>query len=133
MKVNVFWLMAATALAIAGCNKAESPADVRHDVADAQAEAQRDVADARADAQQDMADARQDVEQARANDDAGDMSGDMSRGDVADQAQQANEEAAQGEYRVAVAQAEAAHKVATEKCDAMSGAAQEDCKQRADS
>ena len=51
---------------------------------------------------------------------------------MADQAQQASETAAKNDYKVAVAQAEATHKVATEKCESMSGDAQKDCKDQAD-
>ena len=57
-----------------------------------------------------MADAQKDVADAQADHDAD---------DVADQAQQASETGAKGDYKVAVAQAEATHKVATEKCEAM--------------
>jgi hypothetical protein len=52
--------------------------------------------------------------------------------DVADQAQDASEAGARGDYKVAVAQAEATHRIATEKCDALQGDAQADCKDRAD-
>ena len=51
---------------------------------------------------------------------------------VADASQEASQTAATGEFKVAVAQAEANHKVAAEKCEALSGAAQQDCKDRAD-
>ena len=98
-----FWIVAAAGLALAGCNKAESPAEVQHDVTDARADAQRDVADAQADAREDMADAQKDVADAQADHDAD---------DVADQAQQASETGAKSDYKVAVAQAEATHKVA---------------------
>jgi hypothetical protein len=124
MKINVLWMIiAAAGLALTGCNQAEAPKDVQHDVADARADAQRDVADAQSDAQENMADAQEDVAEARADDDAA---------DVADQSQEASETAADNSYKVAVAQAEATHQVATEKCDALSGDAQDDCKERAD-
>jgi len=51
---------------------------------------------------------------------------------VADQTQQAGETAAKGDYKVALAQAEATRKVEKQKCEAMSGSAQSECKQRAD-
>jgi hypothetical protein len=122
MKGNLLWIVAAAGLALVGCNKAESPAEVQHDVSEARADASRDVADAQADAREDMADAQKDVADARADNDAE---------DTGDQAQQASETAAKNDYRIAVAQAEA-HKVAAEKCEAMSGDSQRDCKDRAD-
>ena len=67
MRLNVFLLIAAAGLSLAACNKAESPAEVRHDVADAQADAQRDLADAQADARENMADAQKDVADAQAD------------------------------------------------------------------
>ena len=42
--------------ALAGCNKAETPAEVRHDVNEAQADANTKVADAQADAAKDVRD-----------------------------------------------------------------------------
>ena len=62
MKGNVFWIVAAAGLALVGCNKAESPAEVQHDVTEARADAQRDVSDAQADARENMADAQKDVQ-----------------------------------------------------------------------
>jgi hypothetical protein len=123
MKGNAFLIAMVAGLALAGCNKAESPAEVQHDVADARADAQRDVADAQADARENTADAQKDVADAQADHDPN---------DVADQTQQASETAAKNDYKVAVAQAEATHKVAMEKCESMSGDAQKDCKDRAD-
>jgi hypothetical protein len=123
MRLNALYMIVAAALALAGCNKAESPAEVQHDVTTAQADAQRDVADARADARENMADANKDVADAAADHDAA---------DVADQAKDANQTAAMGDYKITVAQAEAAHKVATQKCEGLSGSAQQDCKDRAD-
>src|SRR5262247_1414419 len=100
MKLQALWMIAAAALALSACNKAEKPAEVRHDVTDARADAQRDVAGAQADAREANADAQKDVADAQADHDPN---------DVADQTQQANETAAKGEYKVAVAQAEATH------------------------
>ena len=122
-KTNIYLILAAAGLALAGCNKAESPAEVQHDVSDARAEATRDVTDAQADAQEKMADAQKDVADAQADHDAN---------DVADQARDASETAAQGDFKVAVARAEATHKIAVQKCEALQGSAQEDCKARAD-
>ena len=44
MKGNLLWIVAAAGLALVGCNKAESPAEVQHDVSEARADASRDVA-----------------------------------------------------------------------------------------
>jgi len=124
MKLNALYLIAAAAIIAMGCNKAESPAEVQHDVTTAQAEGQKDVADARADAREDVADANKDVADAAADNDAKDM---------ADQSKDAADAANKGDYKIQVAQAEAAHKVAAQKCEALSGDAQKDCKNRADS
>jgi hypothetical protein len=113
----------AAAFVLTACNKSETPAEVQHDVASAQADAQRDVADARADAKEDQADADKQVADAVADNDAE---------DVADQAHDANEAADKGNEKIMIAQAEAAHKVTVEKCDALSGAAQRECKDDAD-
>ena len=67
MKGNAFLIAMVAGLALAGCNKAESPAEVQHDVADARADAQRDVADAQADARENTADAQKDVADAAAD------------------------------------------------------------------
>jgi hypothetical protein len=123
MKLNVLCLVAAAGLALAGCNKAEAPAEVQHDVADARAEAQRDMADAQADAREDMADAQKDVADAAAKGD---------NAELADASQDASQTQTQNEFKVAVARAEANHKVAVEKCESLSGELQRDCKDRAD-
>jgi porphobilinogen synthase len=77
----------------------------------------------RADAKENNADADKNVADAIADND-----GD----DIVDQARDANEAAAKGDSNVRIAQAEAAHKVANEKCEALSGASQKECKDRAD-
>lgn len=123
MQLKALCALVAAALALSACNKSEAPAEVQHDVATAQAEGQRDVADARADAKEDNADADKNVADAIADNDSA---------DVGDQARDANETAAKGDSKVRIAQAEAAHKVATEKCESLSGASQKDCKDRAD-
>jgi len=112
MKLNVLCLIAAAGLTLAGCNKAESPAEVQHDVADARADAQRDVADAQADARENMADAQKDVADAAAKGDNKDLS---------DASQNASKTQTENEFKVAVARAEANHKVAVEKCEALNG------------
>jgi len=123
MKTTTLMIIAATGLALGGCNKAETPAEVQQDVAKAQAEGNRDVADVRADAQKDSIDAGADVTKAAA---------DHNVNDVIDQAHEADKVAAKGDARIQLAQAEAAHKVAIEKCEAISGEAQKECKDRAD-
>ena len=123
MHLKVLCALAAAAFALTACNKSETPADVQHDVATAQAEGQRDVADARSDAKEANADADKNVADAIADNDAD---------DVAEQAHDANETADEGKSRIVIAQAEAAHKVAVEKCDALTGASQQECKDDAD-
>ena len=51
---------------------------------------------------------------------------------VADEAQDANKDASKDAYDVAVAKADGDHKVATEKCEALSGDAPKSCKDQAD-
>jgi hypothetical protein len=123
MHLKALCALFAAALALTACKKAETPAEVQHDVATAQAEGQRDVADARADAKEAAADADKNVADAIADHDAG---------DVAEQAHDANETADKGKSKIMIAQAEAAHKVAVEKCDALTDAAQKECKDDAD-
>jgi hypothetical protein len=115
--------LVAAAFVMTACTKSETPAEVQQDVARAQAEGQRDVADARADAKEANADADKSVADAIADDDAD---------DVSKQAHDANETADKGQLRIMIAQAEAAHKVAVEKCDTLTGAAQKECKDDAD-
>jgi hypothetical protein len=123
MNIQAICALVAAAFLLTACNKAETPAEVQRDVAKAQAEGQRDVADARADAKEANADADKNVADAIADRDAD---------DVADQAHDANETADKGQSNIRIAQAEAAHRVAVEKCDALTGAAQKECKDDAD-
>lgn len=123
MHLKALCALAAAAFVLSACNKSETPAEVQHDVATAQAEGQRDVADARSDAKEANADADKNVADAIADNDAD---------DVADQAHDANETAEKGDAKIRLAQAEAAHKVAVEKCDALTGAAEKECKDDAD-
>jgi hypothetical protein len=107
------WL-AATAivlLALGGCNKAQSPAEVQRDVASAansaaqnNTQASEKQADVSASANKDLSEARQiaDTKTADASADA------------------------------AVTRAEGDHKVAIAKCESMSGDAQKACKDEAD-
>jgi hypothetical protein len=124
MQPKALWAVAVAALLLAACNKkAETPAEVQHDVAKAAAEGQRDVADARADAKEANADADKQVADAIADHD---------EKDVAREAHDANETADKGNSKIMIAQAEADHKVAVEKCDALTGPAQKECKDNAD-
>jgi len=123
MHLKTLCALIAAASALTACNKSETQAEVQHDVAKAQAEGQRDVADARADAKEENADADKNVADAAADHDAD---------DVAEQARDANETADKGNSKIVVAQAEAAHKVAVEKCESLTGAPQKECKDDAD-
>ena len=123
MRLKTLCALVAAVFALSACNKSETPADVQRDVAKAQAEGQREVADARADAAEANADADKNVADAIADHDAD---------DVTEQARDANETADKGKSRIMIAQAEAAHKVAVEKCDALTGAPQKECKDDAD-
>jgi predicted lipid-binding transport protein (Tim44 family) len=123
MQLKVLCALAAAAFALSACNKSETSAEVQQDVAKAQAEGQRDVADARADAKEASADADKNVADAIADHDAD---------DVAKEAHDANETADKGKSKIMIAQAEADHKVAVEKCDALTGAPQKECKDDAD-
>jgi hypothetical protein len=112
MRASTLWTAAAiVVLSLSGCNRAESPAKVQHDVAKANesaaekdAEAAERLAKADATARRDMTDAR-----ARADEKTTEAAGDA-----------------------VITQAEGDHKVALEQCEALSGQAQKDCKQQAD-
>ncbi len=123
MHLKALCALVAAASALTACNKSETPAQVQHDVATAQADGQRDVADARADAKEANADADKNVADAIADNDAD---------EVTEQARDANETADEGNSRIMIAQAEAAHKVTVEKCDALTDAARKECKDDAD-
>jgi hypothetical protein len=115
--------LAAAALLLTACTKSETPAEVARDVEKAQADGQRDVADARADVQQANADADKQVADAIADHDPD---------DVARQAFEANQKFDEGKSKIVIAQAEADHKVAVQKCEGLEGSAQRDCKDDAD-
>lgn len=123
MQLKALCAVVAAAFALTACDKSETQAEVQRDVAKAEAEGQRDVADARADAKEAMADADKNVADAVADNDAD---------DIANQAHDANETADEGQSKIRIAQAEAVHKVAVEKCDALTGAAQKECRDDAD-
>src|SRR5262245_46663312 len=99
---------AASFLLVACSKKAETQAEVERDVAKAEAEGHRDVADARADVREANADADKQVADAIASHD---------EKDVAKEAHDANETADKGKEKIMIAQAEADHKVAVEKCE----------------
>jgi hypothetical protein len=97
--------------AAAGCNNAKSPDAVAKDVAAAQAKRASEVADAQQGASRDSNKAEAQVE---------DKTTDLDKVD------------AKGAYDVALAQADGDHKVALQKCDALSGDSQKACKDQAD-
>ena len=94
-----------------GCNNAKSPDSVANDVASAQAKRASEVADAKQDAAKDANKA-----EAKVDDKTNDL-------------ENAN---AKGAYDIAMAQADGDHKVASQKCEALSGDAQKACKDQAD-
>jgi len=96
--------LAVILLLMTGCNRAEPPSEVREDVAEARQEGAADVAEKQADLAQDQADAGQMI----------------------------NESTAENRYELLVAQADADRKVALEQCEALSGSAQQACKESAD-
>jgi len=100
-----------TVTIMAGCNNAKSPDAVSKDVATAQEKRASEVAGAKQDAAKDESKAA-----AKVDDKANDLSNTN----------------AQGVYDVAMAQADGDHKVAIQKCDALSGDAQKACKDQAD-
>ena len=94
-----------------GCNNAKSPDAVAKDVAEAQAKRASEVANARQEATKDS-----DKAEAKVDDKTNDL----------------NSANAKGAYDVAMAQADGDHKVALQKCDALSGDSQKACKDQAD-
>jgi type IV secretory pathway TrbL component len=112
MRVTIICsLTAAALLALAGCNKAESPGKVDSDVASAaNSAAEKDVKANESEAKTE-ASADQDVAKAQ---------------------EKADAKTAAAAADTAVTQAEGDHKVAVEKCEALSGDAQKACKDQAD-
>jgi hypothetical protein len=111
MKTTPLVATFAVALALVACQKHETPADNRADVAAARSEAARDVAEARKDADAKVADA--------------------SRTQAADQAT-AGHEVSKADEDVALAEANGAHKIAIAKCEQMTGDARSICRRQAD-
>lgn len=105
MKTTTLLFASVLALTLTGCNTAESPGEVARDVNEARQDAAQDINDAERDAAQDTPAERRMMADA---------------GTDADSRQ------------VAIARAEGEHKIAIEKCEALSGQAQESCKDQAD-
>lgn len=97
-------------LVMVGCGK-ETPAQTQADVSKAQTEGAQDVAKESITANKNTMDAHTEVLKANA---------------------ELSHEAAVGNRDVAIAQAEAAHKVSIEKCEALTGDARSSCKKQAD-
>ena len=107
MKVERIWIfVTVTMLALAGCHKAEPPATVQSDLA----QAREAAAENEAKANQKAAEAV-----ASAND------------DMAVQSQKADQKTADAAYDVAVARADGDHKIAIAKCEGLSGEVQKAC------
>lgn len=105
-------LVALLAVAAAsGCDHAKSPGSVANDVAAAQAKRASEVANAKQDAAKD-----ENKAEAKVDDKTADL----------------NNANAKGSYDVAMAQADGDHKVALQKCEALSGDSQKACKDQAD-
>jgi hypothetical protein len=103
--------IAATLLAIVGCNGAKSPDEVAKEVANAEQNSSAEVQ--------------------KSEDKAGkDLGGAANK--VDDKLIAFNNDAARDGYNIAVAQADGDRKVALAKCEAQSGDAQKACRQQAD-
>jgi hypothetical protein len=101
----------AAVFTVAGCNQASSPASVHEDVAKARDSASDQ--NAKADQNEAKVDAKADAEASKAD-------------------QKADQRMAGAAYDTAVVEAEGTHKIASAKCESMSGDAQKACKERAD-
>ena len=104
--VSSITALAAALFLLGGCNRAESPGEVAHDTQKAQQEGQEDVAKAEQDAASDQM--------------------------AANQGMPGVETPSENNYEIQVARAEADHKVAVERCEALSGDEQKACKDAAD-
>ena len=111
MKTTLIVTTLAVTLGLVACQKHETPAENRADVAAARSEASKDVAEVRKDADAKVADASR--TQAAAQTDVG-------------------HEVSKADEDVAIADANGAYKVAIAKCDIMTGDARSTCKHRAD-
>jgi hypothetical protein len=104
-RVSSISALLAALFLLGGCDRAETPGEVARDTQDAAQEGQQDVAQAQQDAMQDSATTPP-------------MPGD--------------ETSAENNYEVQIARAEADHRVARERCDALAGDEQQACKDAAD-
>jgi colicin import membrane protein len=104
-------LVAIVLFALTGCHKAEAPATVQNDLA----EAQEAAADKEAKANQRAAAAVAAAEQT-----------------MAAEAHKAHEKAANAAYDVSITRADGDHKIAAAKCEVLSGDAQTACLDQAD-
>jgi hypothetical protein len=112
MKRNALWIFAAMAMiTLASCHKAESPATVQRDLAQA-----RDAA------------ANQ---EAKAYEKAADTVNSTNQ-KMAMESQKADQKAADAAYDVAIARADGDHKIAIAKCEGLSGNAHKSCVNQAD-
>lgn len=112
MQRTILWASAILAFALlGGCNNAKSPGAVNNDVAAAQQKAENKVADAQKNASEDIA---------------------KSNAAVDDKSKALNNTEAKATYGVAVAKADGDHDVDLKKCNALSGDAQNKCKDQAD-
>ena len=97
-------------LGITACGR-ETPEKTQTDISNAQMKGAKDVAKERDAAAANTMDAQKDVNKANA---------------------ELGHEEAKGNHDVVIAQAEAAHKISIEKCEAMTGDARSSCKKQAD-
>jgi hypothetical protein len=108
MQKTIIAIVGMLALAmLGGCHKAKSPDAVANDVTNAEQKAANNVADAQKDASKNVADAA---------------------GKVDDKAKDLDNAEVKGAYDVEMAKAEGDRKIALNKCEALSGGAQRDCK-----
>jgi hypothetical protein len=96
---------------LAACQKRESPTENQADVAAARSEASADIAEARKDADANVADASRTQATAQT---------------------EVSHEVSKADESVALAEANGVHKVALEKCEAMTGDSRASCKRQAD-
>ena len=89
---------------LAACNRADSPTEVRHDVAEAQKDATRQLNAARSDADKIVDQKERDLTNSAAN----------------------------ADYDIRLAKADGDYKVALQKCKALSGSVQKYCKDKAE-
>jgi hypothetical protein len=111
MRVFLAAGIAATVLAMTGCNNAKSPDDVAKEVANAEQKSSAEVAKSEDKAAKDLGGAA---------------------GKVDDKLIAFNNDAARDAYNIAIAKADGDRKVALANCDSLAGDAQKACKQQAD-